>query len=401
MHSRLPLIFIFVTLVIDAMGIGLVLPVMPDLIQELEGGTVAQAALWGGIFSTSYALMQFLCGPLLGSLSDRYGRRPILLVTLGVMAVDYVIIALAPNVWILLLGRLLGGIAASTHSVASAFIADISEPEKKAQRFGLVGAAFGVGFVLGPLVGGALAEFGTRAPFWAAAVLSALNLAFGLFILPETVTDRIRRPFSWRRANPLGAFLDLGRWEGVSRLVILFFLYQVAFFVYPAIWPFFAKERFGWDPRMIGLSLALFGAALAVVQGFLIRYILRWLGDRGTVIYGIAFNACAFLAMGFVQSGWLALILTPAAALGAVVIPAIQGVMSRRIPDDSQGALQGILGSAGALAMATSPLIMTQVFWASTADMTVIYLPGAPFLLSMLLMLVCAWVFLTRKRLTA
>ncbi|WOI55781.1 TCR/Tet family MFS transporter [Palleronia sp. LCG004] len=398
MKDRLPLTFIMVTLIIDAMGIGLVLPVMPDLIEEVSGGNLAEAALWGGILSTSFAVMQFLFGPFLGSLSDRFGRRPVLLVSLLVMSLDYLVIALAGSIWVLLAGRIVGGIAASTQSTATAFVADISTPAQKAARFGMVGASFGVGFVLGPLLGGVLAEYGTRAPFYMASVLAALNLCFGYFILPETVTDRIRRPFSWVRANPLGALLDLGRMEGVTRLVLMFFLYQVAFFVYPAIWAYFTKARFGWNPQMVGLSLAFFGIALALVQGWLIRYILRWLGDRGTVIYGLIFNSIAFILLAFVTSGTVALILTPLAALGAVVTPALQGIMSRTIPDNAQGGLQGLLTSAGALAMIVSPLMMTQVFWLATADSTPFYLPGAPFLLSMLLLVACAFVFLTRRR---
>lgn len=393
--GRLPLVFILLTLVIDAMGIGLVLPVMPDLIKSVGGATLAEAAIWGGILSTSFAVMQFLFGPLLGSLSDRFGRRPVLLVSLAVMAADYLVIALAGSIWILLAGRIVGGIAASTQSTATAFVADISTPSQKAARFGLVGAAFGMGFVLGPVLGGLLAEFGTRAPFYMAAALAAMNFVFGYFILPETVTDTIRRPFAWKRANPLGALLDVGRLPGVSRLVLMFFLYQVAFFVYPAIWAYFTQARFGWDPKMIGLSLASFGISLAVVQGGLIRVIMRVLGERGTIIYGLAFNALAFVSLAFVTNGTLALILTPLTALGAVVTPALQGLMSRAIPDNAQGGLQGVLTSAGALAMIVSPLIMTQVFWVFTRQDAWIVFPGAPFLVSMMLMGVCAIVFVS------
>lgn len=398
MRQRLPLFFIFMTLAIDAMGIGVVIPVMPALIREIEGGTIASAAVWGGIFSTVYALMQFLCGPLLGALSDRFGRRPLLLITLTIMSLDYVIVALAGNVWLLLGARVMGGIAASTRSVATAFIADISTPEQKAARFGLVGAAFGLGFVAGPLLGGLLAEYGTRAPFWAAAALALGNMLLGLFILPETVTDAIRRPFRMSRANPWGALLDLGRTERVGRLTFLFFLYQTAFFVYPAIWAYFAVERFDWSPRTIGLSLGLFGISLAIVQGWLIRYVLRWFGDRGTVLWGLLFNAVVFLLLGVIEDGTIALMLTPLAAVGGVVIPALQAMMSRAIPDNAQGGLQGLLTSAGALAMIVSPLVMSQVFWLATAENAPFYLPGLPFLLSMGLTGVCVVVFLGRKR---
>lgn len=245
---RLPLVFIMITVVIDAMGIGLIMPVMPDLLTEVQGGSLANAAIWGGILSTSFAVMQFLFGPVIGGLSDRFGRRPVLLVSLVVMALDYVVMALAGSIWLLLAGRIVGGITAATHSTANAYIADISKPEDKAANFGLIGAAFGIGFVLGPVIGGLLAEYGTRAPFYAAAVLAALNAVFGYFVLKETVTDKIRRPFLWRRANPFGAFKALGQFPELKKLLFVFFIYQVAFGVYPAIWSYFGKARFGWGP---------------------------------------------------------------------------------------------------------------------------------------------------------
>ncbi|WP_102107494.1 TCR/Tet family MFS transporter [Oceaniglobus roseus] len=397
MPSRLPLVFILITVVIDAMGIGLILPVMPALIEEVNGGSLAQAAVWGGILSFAFAVMQFLFGPTVGSLSDRFGRRPVLLVSLAVMALDYLVMALAGSIWLLLAGRILGGITAATQSTASAFVADITEKEKRAARFGLIGAAFGVGFVLGPLLGGVLGEMGTRAPFYAAAALATLNLVFGMFILPETVTDRTRRAFSWARANPFGAFRHIGALPGVGRLIAMFFLYQVAFFVYPSVWAYYTEARFGWAPGMIGISLASFGISIALVQGALIGVILKRLGDRGTVIYGLCFNFCAFLALALVTDGTVALILTPLTALGAVVTPALQGIMSRTAPDDSQGELQGVLSSTAALAMIVSPLLMTRVFSAFTAADAPVHLPGAPFLVSMALMVACGAVYLTRR----
>ena len=394
----LPLIFILVTVVIDSMGIGLILPVMPALIQEVGGGSLAEAAIWGGILSSAFAVMQFIFGPVVGALSDRFGRRPVLLIALFVMSLDYLVMAVAGSIWLLLAGRIVGGITAATQSTASAYVADISKPEEKAARFGLIGAAFGIGFVLGPLLGGALAEFGTRAPFYAAAALAALNMVFGYFVLPETVTDRIRRPLTWARANPVGAFAHIGNLPGVGRLLLLFFVYQVAFMVYPSIWAYFVTARFGWDELMIGLSLGSFGIAMAVVQGGLIRLILSRFGDRGTIRYGIVFNIFAFFAIATVTNGWLALVLTPLTALGAVVTPALQGMMSRRAPDDSQGELQGVLSSIHALAMILSPLLMTQVFFFFTRDGTSLYMPGAPFLVSMGLMLVCWVIFATTPR---
>ena len=398
MTGRLPLAFILMTVMIDSMGIGLILPVMPVLLEEVGGLTLAEAAIWGGILTTSYAVMQFLFSPVIGNLSDRFGRRSVMLVSLAVMAADYLVMAVAGSLWLLLAGRIVGGIAAATHSTANAFMADISAPHEKAARFGLVGAAFGAGFVVGPLLGGLLAEFGTRAPFYAAAALAAANLVFGFLVMPETLPARHRRPFEWRRANPFGAFLSVGRLPGVRRLLSVFFLYQVAFMVYPAVWAYFATARFGWEPRMIGLSLASFGIAMALVQGGLIRVILRHLGERNTVIYGLAFNFFAFLALAIVESGTVALILTPLTALGAVVTPALQGIMSRTAPDNAQGELQGVVASTASLAMVLSPLIMTQVFAAFTVPGAGVFLPGAPFLVSMALMVACAAVYLARPR---
>ncbi|NRB00151.1 MAG: TCR/Tet family MFS transporter [Rhodobacteraceae bacterium] len=397
-RPKLALTFILITVMIDSIGIGLILPVMPDLIEELTGGTLADAAVWGGLLTFAFALMQFLFGPFVGALSDRFGRRPVLLATLGIMALDYLVMALAAYLWLLMIGRIVAGFTASTQSTATAFIADISNPEEKAARFGLIGAAFGIGFVLGPLIGGLLAEFGTRAPFYAAAVIAGANTVFGYFVLPETVNDRIRRPFEWRRANPLGALMQLNKLPGIGKMVLIFLLYQVAFWVYPSVWAYFTQARFGWGPGMIGVSLASFGIAMAVVQGGLIRIILRYLGDRGTVIYGLVFNGFAFLALATVTSGPLALILTPLTAFGAVVTPALQGVMSRRVPDDAQGELQGVLTSANALAMIISPVLMTQVFAAATREGGDLFLPGAPFLVSMSLMIVCLAIVLPRSR---
>lgn len=392
---RPAVVFILLTLMIDAMGVGLIIPVMPDLIQEVQAGsTLSTAALWGGVLSTTFAVMQFLFGPVVGNLSDRFGRRPILLVSLVVMALDYLVMAVAGSIWLLLLGRVVGGITAATGSTANAYMADISDAKDRAANFGLVGAAFGVGFVLGPLIGGLLAEYGTRAPFYAAAALATANAIFGYFVLKETVTDAIRRPFEWRRANPLGTFRQLGRLPGIAPLLWVFFFYQVAFMVYPAVWSFFGKERFDWDPSTIGLSLALFGIMLAIVQGGLIRPVMRLLGERGTVVYGHLFDIGAFLALAFVTSGTVALILTPLAAFAAVITPALQGIMSRTVGQDAQGELQGALTSVSALAMIVSPMVMTGVFAAFTAPDAPMYLPGAPFLLSGLLIAIGLIVFL-------
>ncbi|MCD1626035.1 TCR/Tet family MFS transporter [Seohaeicola saemankumensis] len=395
---RLPVLFILITVVIDAIGIGLILPVMPGLIRETTGGSLAQAAVWGGVLSTAFALMQFLFGPFLGALSDRFGRRPVLLISLLVMAADYVVMALAGSIWLLLAGRIVGGITAATHSTASAYMADISEPHEKARNFGLIGAAFGIGFVLGPVIGGLLAEWGTRAPFIAAALLALANAGFGWFVLRETVTDRIRRKFEARRANPFGAIRSVSRLAGVGPLIWVYFLYHFATVVYPAIWAYFTAERFDWSPGLIGVSLAIYGISLAVVQGTLVGPATRILGDAGAVMLGLLIEVVALVILGFISSGVLLLLLIPVTALGAIGLPALQGILSRAVADNAQGELQGVLASLTAIAMVLAPLLMTQTFSAFSRADAAIYLPGAPFLLSAVIMALATALYLLRGR---
>jgi len=394
---RLPVLFIMLTVMIDAMGIGLIMPVMPDLMVEVGGGTLGAAALWGGLLSTSFAAMQFLFGPVVGGLSDRFGRRPILLVSLVAMAADYLLMAVAGTIWLLLIGRIIGGITAATHSTANAYIADISKPKEKSANFGLIGAAFGLGFVLGPLIGGLLAEYGTRAPFYAAAILSGLNALFGWVVLKETVTDAIRRPFSLKRANPFGAFKALSKLPMIGTLLGVYFFYSIAHTVYPAIWSYFGKERFDWHPATIGLSLGLFGIMMAVVQGFLIRPAIKYLGERGTIIYGLFFDILAFGFLSIVTSGTVALLFVPLAALAGIVSPALQGLMSQAVGDDQQGELQGALTSLSALAMIISPMLMTSTFAAFTSETAPFYMPGAPFLLALILTLMAIALFMRHR----
>ena len=397
MSGRLPTIFILITVMIDSMGIGLILPVMPSLLLEVGGGSLANAALWGGVLTTSFAVMQFLCGPTIGNLSDRFGRRPILLLSLFVMALDYVVMAVASSIWLLLIARIIGGITAATHSTALAYMADTSTRENRASGFGLVSAAFGLGFVLGPIIGGILGDMGTRAPFYAAAILAGANYVFGLLILPETVTDTIRRPFSWARANPFGAIKHIRALPGLGALLVVLLLFQMATNVYPVIWAYYTQAQFGWTPAMIGLSLAVFGICMAVVQGGLIRIAIARLGDFYTVVLGFGFSIVAFPVLTFLQSGTLALMLTPVSALAARAGPALQAIMSKRTPENAQGELQGIMTSVSALAMILAPLLMTFVFAAATKPGGEIYLPGAPFLAALALTLVALVIFWAKK----
>jgi DHA1 family tetracycline resistance protein-like MFS transporter len=386
---RLALTFILITVALDAIGIGLIFPVMPDLIESVTGLGLGEAALWSGVLATSFAVMQFLFGPIVGALSDRFGRRPVLLVSLAVMAADYLVMAVAGTIWLLLAARIVAGIAAATFSTATAFIADITPPEQRARRFGLIGACFGLGFVLGPMIGGLLATLDERAPFYAAAAMAAGNLILGCFVLPETVTDRIRRPFSLARANPLGALRSVGRLPGLRRLLVVFLILAVAMNVYPSIWAFYGKASFGWDTAMVGLSLAVYGISFALGQALLVGPMIRWLGERRAALFGMCVNVTTLAALGVLTSAPLVLALIPFTALGGVTTPALQSLMSRASPENAQGELQGVLSSLTAIASIISPLMMTFVFSAFTAPGAPFHLPGAPFLLASALMVVC------------
>ncbi len=398
MQNRLAFVFILITVMLDSIGIGLIFPVMPDLIEDVTGGDLSQAALWGGVLATSFAFMQFLCGPVVGNLSDRYGRRPILLTALFVMALDYLVMAVAGTIWLLLVGRLIAGVTAATHSTANAYMADITPAAGRARAFGLIGAAFGAGFVLGPLLGSALSTIDTRAPFWGAAAMAAANFTLGYFVLPETVTDRIRRPFSWTRSNPLAAFRAIGNLPGVGRYLFLHFIFTIAFFVYPAVWSYYGKAQFGWNPPMIGLSLALFGICMIAVQGFAIDPAIRLWGERRTTLIGFVVEFVTMVFYGFVRSGFWALVFTPVSAVSGIAGPALAGMMSNATPDDQQGELQGVLSSLSAVAMGIAPLLMTGVFSIFTAPGAVIYMPGAPFLVAAVLMVVCIVILVAPSR---
>lgn len=398
MNKRLPLFFILCTVAIDAIGIGIIVPVMPDLLIEVGGGTLGEAAVWGGILATAFAVMQFLCGPTVGSLSDRFGRRPVLLLALLLMSLDYLLMGVANAMWILFAGRIIGGITASTPATAAAFISDISKPSEKAQNFGLIGAAFGIGFILGPLFGAVFAEFGTRAPFFAAAAISFANMLLGYFVLPETVTDKIRRKFEWKRANPLGALIQMGKLPGLKNLLVVLLFLQIAGSVYPAVWSFFGVEAFGWEPRMIGVSLAAYGIAIAFVQGWLIRRVLRYLTEWQTVVLGLFFEIVGFLGFGFANETWMAFTMIFISALSGIALPALQSIAARTAFDNQQGELQGVWSSVTSLGFIISPIVMTQTFYYFTGPDAPVHLPGSPFLVAMLLAMLALALFVVYSR---
>ncbi|MGB0493678.1 MAG: TCR/Tet family MFS transporter [Paracoccaceae bacterium] len=398
-NSKLPIFVIFTTVVLDSMGIGIIIPVMPALFAEVTGSEkISDIAIWGGLLASTFALMQFIFGPILGALSDRYGRKPILLLALFVMAAYYLLMGFAQTLWLLFLGRLIGGITAATHATANAYMADISSPEEKAARFGMLGAGFGLGFVLGPLIGGLLGEWGPRAPFFAAAMLAAANGVLCYFVLKESLKTKNRREFMWYRANPIGAILDLRKFEGIYSLLLVFLLFTIGTSIYAAIWPFFTVERFSWSPGMIGISLTIYGVCFAIVQGVLVRPAIKIWGEKKTIIIGFCFEFSAMVTFAFLTDGKILIILIPLASLGVLAQPAIQAILSKSVGDDRQGAIQGVASSLNAIAMVITPITMTWILAVFSDKTAKYYFPGMPFLFSALMVLLCLFIISRRKQ---
>lgn len=373
--------FILITLMIDAIGIGLVFPIMPDLMDRVGANSTGEGALWGGVLMASYAGALFIFAPIVGSLSDAYGRKPVLLMALFILAVDYVFMALASEFWVLLIGRILAGIAGATYTTATAYIADISSPEKRAARFGMVGAAFGIGFVLGPAIGGIAAELHITAPFWIAAVLSAANVLFGLFVLPESLEPKKRRPFWFRDINPFTAIIGAFKTPGLAIPLICLFVFEFANMVYPVLWAFFTRELFDWSSFTIGISLAGYGILLAGVQGGLMPVFINRVGEFRTLQIGILSSLIGFIGFGLISTVTGLILVLIFAALSDLSPPMITAMAANKVDEDKQGLVQGVIASLASIAAFLAPLIMTGVFEAFV-DEDGIYLPGAPFLIS-------------------
>lgn len=396
MSNRSPAIsFIFITLLLDVIGFGIIIPVMPDLIIELSGrsGTpdelISYASKIGGWMLTSYAVMQFLLAPVVGALSDRYGRRPVLLGSLFGFGIDYLFLALAPSLGWLFLGRIIAGVMGASFTTAGAYIADISTPEKRAQNFGMIGAAFGLGFIIGPLLGGLLADFGTRTPFFVCAAITLVNWLFGFFILPESLKEENKRKFEWKRANPIGTLKSLTRYPVISGLILALALIYVSAHAVQTNWSFFVKLKFGWDPTHIGISLAVVGVAFAVIQGGLIRVIIPKLGQERSVYLGIALYALGFLLYGIAPYGWMMYPVIIVYCFGSIAGPALQGIMSSAIPPNEQGELQGGFTSLMSLASIIGPIMMNGTFaFFVDREKTPFYFPGAAMILGAVLTLI-------------
>ena len=395
MNQRASIMVLFGTMVIYVFGIGVMLPVIPLLVKELSGDAVGKAATLYGLLLSLYALMQFLFGPAFGALSDRFGRRPIMLVSLAGLGIDYILLALAPNLWVVALARIIGGIMGASVATATAYIADITPPEKRAANFGLIGAAFGVGFIAGPLVGGVLGEFGSRVPFYAAAGVSAIAFLFAFFLLPELLDHAHRRPFRLKEANPIGAFIVVLRYKAVLALLSLFVIAQLAERMLEANWVLYTGYRFGWTAYQVGISLAVVGVLVVITQGGLVRVVVPKIGERVTINMGFTVAAICMVGIAFSSQAWMIYAIIVPYVLGwGLTAPAVQSLITRQVPPNEQGILQGAISSAQTVTGIIGPPVAGSVFGYFIGPVTPIHLPGAAFLLGAFLFvigLVVAW----------
>lgn len=398
MNNRSAIWFILATLFLDAIGIGIVFPIMPDLMLKVGADSTADGAFWGGVLMASYAGMQFLCAPIIGGISDSFGRRPVLLLALVALCVDYVIMALASTYWWLLIGRAMAGVAGGTYITATAYLSDISKPSERAANFGLIGAAFGIGFVIGPAIGGLVASIHITAPFWLAAALAGVNVLFGIFVLPESLRDENRRKLSRRDLNPFGSILDAFRLPGLGLPLILLFLFEFANMVYPVLWAFWTKEVFGWGTALIGMTLSAYGVGIAITQGGVMRFLIPRLGEFRTLIFSMVCATLALIVFGLTASVVVMFCFLAVAALADMAPPTMTAIMANMVPEDRQGLLQGVIASLGSISAVLAPMVMTGLFQHFAADDAPIYLPGAPFLFSGLILLVIFPFFLRLRR---
>ena len=383
--------FIFITLLIDVIGLGVIIPVVPKLLQQLLGSTdISKASQYGGWLTFAYAAMQFLFSPILGNLSDKYGRRPVLLFSLFGFGIDYLFLSFAPSIGWLFVGRIFSGITGASFTTASAYIADISTPENRAQNFGMIGAAFGLGFIIGPLVGGLLGEYGARIPFLVSAGLALANWLYGYFVLPESLDIAHRRPFEWRRANPFGSIKQLKKYPAVGGLIVSLVLIYLAGHAVQSNWSFFNIEKFHWTPKMIGISLGAVGLLVATVQGGLIRVINPKIGNEKSVYFGLGLYALGLLLFSFASESWMMFVFLIPYCLGGIAGPALQSIISGHVPSNEQGELQGALTSLISVTSIIGPLLMTNSFAYFTGPHQPFYFPGIAFFIGAIFMITSA-----------
>lgn len=377
--ARAGIAFILVTLFLDILGIGIIIPVLPGLVTSFTGGDASSAAPWYAALAAVYAAMQFLFAPLVGALSDRFGRRKVILASLTAFGASYLILAVAPSLLWLFVGRVVAGITGATITAANAYIADVSTPETRARNFGFVGVAFGLGFVFGPAIGGLLGGIGLRVPFYAAAFVALLGALYGLFVLPESLPPERRRAFSWRRADPFRALAGLRAYPLVAGLAFAFLFFSLAQRGLETVFVLYTDYRFGWGPRENGLALALVGVMAAIVQGGLVRPLVARLGERRTIVAGLTVSTLGFVGYGLASQGWILLAVIAVASLGAVAGPAIQGLIAGTVPASEQGSVQGTLTSMLSLTAIVAPLVSGGLFGMFTGERSVAELPGMPF----------------------
>jgi len=373
--------FIFVTLLLDVIGFGIIIPVIQKLIVGMLHCSNAEASVYGGFLLFAFAGMQFLFSPIIGALSDRFGRRPVLLISLFGFSLDYLVLALAPTIGWLFVGRMIAGITGASFTTATAYIADITPPEKRAQNFGMIGVAFGVGFIIGPLMGGLLGELGERVPFFAAAGLTFINMVYGYFILPESLAPENRRKFDWKRANPIGAIKSVKKYPALAGMLISILCLYIAGHATQSTWIYFTAERFKWGPGMIGISLSIVGILVGVVQGGLIRVINPWLGLKKSIFIGLSIYLLGNLLFSVADKEWMMFVFMIPYCLGGFANPALQAVITNQVPANEQGELQGTLTSLQSLSNIAGPLLMTNLFAYFAGKSAPFYFPGAPFLM--------------------
>lgn len=392
--------FILITILIDTLGFGMIAPVMPELISELTGEGFAEAARYGGSLMFLFAMVQFIAAPILGNLGDRYGRRPILLISLAALGLDYILIALAPTILWLYIGRFISAIASATFATANAWVADTSAPADRARNFGFLSAAWGLGFMVGPMLGGILGEYGARVPFWAAAGLALLNVLYGFFVLPESLPQESRRPFEILRANPIGALMQIRKYPAMVGLLAVMVPYQIAHDANPAVWGYYLMLKFDWSVSHVGWSLFAVGASIMFVNAVLVGPTIERLGEKGAVYLGFGAMSVGFLIFAFASQSWMIFGGIVPFALVGVAQPALRGMMANRVPADAQGELQGATSSLMSLTMIFSPLFMTGLFHEFSREDAAVLFPGAPFLAAAFLAMFAIGLFSLATRTT-